>query len=411
MKKAPSVSLFNDLYETEFDVVLLGSNLPGSFLAYSLAASGKKVALICSGDFTRNDDFRFTRIFPKSMKAITHVRSRLELASRLQHKTPHLFLQQRMLWLRNSAVSNKLLTQAYNQLAVRHHSERAGNLKTGSYPEYAFFHDRGFSHGILCREYRYNHSRMVMEWLKAASREGAFISNYTSVVGREGISLKLLDELTQQDHMVRARQVIHLVPATQMFSCKVSFPENSWNNPVRVSGESAEFILSREDGEVGAIAFADVSHGEEFHVWNEFRNLFALPEDEDIMKTREMMVPNVPLIEVDMEIVDFPVEDMEEELSALFPEFTEWQIPDIWFSNEDNRHISQLFEMAQRKFYEAKQTGIDEAWFMELFYRYGPAIDELTEGAYQRMNETRDPFQLWSKSIRAYEEENEWRRQ
>jgi hypothetical protein len=65
--------------------------------------------------------------------------------------------------------------------------------------------------------------------------------------------------------------------------------------------------------------------------------------------------------------------------------------------------------VAQRKFYEAKQTGINEGRFMELFYRYGNSIDDLTEMAYEGMSETRDPLLLWGQAIRQYEEIHEWR--
>ena len=145
MKNSRSVSIFNDLHETKFHVVFLGVNLPGALLAYQLARSGKKVALFFPSDFNRQDDFRFTRIFPENVKSVSAARNRLKLALRIITQSSHLFLQQRMVWLRGNLVSNKLLAQAYNQLAVQDDSEKAGTLKLGDYPEYAFFHQKKLS--------------------------------------------------------------------------------------------------------------------------------------------------------------------------------------------------------------------------------------------------------------------------
>ncbi|GET32900.1 hypothetical protein PbJCM13498_17630 [Prolixibacter bellariivorans] len=410
MKNIRSASILNDLPTTEFDVVLLGVNLPGVLLAWHLASAGKKVALFCADDFARRDDFRFTQIFPGNIKSVAKARPQLEMAAKMRRHAPYLFLQQRMIWLRGNPLANKLVTQAYNQLSVRSHSERAGTLNLTDYPDYELFAKNGYSHGILCREYRYNHSRLVMEWLKAASRAGAFVGNFVEANRHEGKALQLDDKISGESKMIDAEKVIQLISNPRLFTFTVNLPNDEWNNPVRISGEKADYILSPEGEVVRVTAYCNIAPDAKGLIHKEFCQLFSLQE-EDISPAENREKNFAHPVESDLTLSDLPVEIMEEELSRLFPEYMEWKLPDNWFRGEDDRHISQVFEMAQRKFYEAKQTGIDETWFMELFYRYGNAIDELTEMAYGGMSETRDPILLWEKSILKFEREQEWRMQ
>ncbi|GET20708.1 glycerol-3-phosphate dehydrogenase/oxidase [Prolixibacter denitrificans] len=408
MKKAPSARIFNDLNETDFDVVFLGVNLPGVLIAYQLASAGKKVALFIEGDFERQDDFRFTRMFPETMKELSGVGSRLDYAAQMQQSAPHLFLQQRMVWLRGNALSNQLITRSYNQLAVRNHSEKAGTLKLGDYPEFSFFRQSGYTHGILCREYRYNHSRLMLEWLKTASREGALVGNFIKATDRDGRVLQLEDLISKEKKKIKAERVIQLTADSRLFQFEVRLPDTEWKNPVRISGEFADYILSRGKESVRATAFAEDTVNDEKQIIDELKQLFSLSH-EDILPVENRKQTSAIPVKPDLTIPDFLAEEMSEKLANLFPGITEWKIPDSWFSGEDDRHISQVFELAQRKFYEAKQTGIDEAWFMELFYRFGPAINDLTELAYDAMSETRDPLLLWEQAISRYEQANEWR--
>jgi len=410
MKNSRFASILNDLPTTEFDVVLLGVNLPGVLLAWQLASAGKKVALFCADDFARQDDFRFTRIFPGNINSLAKARPQLEMAAKTQHRAPHLFLQQRMIWLRGNPLANKLITQAYNQLSVRSHSERAGSLKLSDYPDYEFFIKNGYSHGILCREYRYNHSRLVMEWLKAASHAGAFVGNFVEVIRYEGTALHLKDNISGESNVIHAEKIIRLTSNRRLYIFTANLPNPGWDNPVRISGEKADYILSQEGKIVRVTSYSDIASNTSELIHEEFRQLFSLQE-EDILPADNHEPDFAHSVESDLTLSDLPVEIMEEELCRLFPEYMEWKLPDSWFRGEDDRHISQVFEMAQRKFYEAKQTGIDETWFMELFYRYGNAIDELTEMAYGGMSETRDPILLWEKSILKFEKEQEWRMQ
>jgi len=408
MKKAPSARIFKDLNETDFDVVFLGVNLPGVLLAYHLASAGKKVGVFCANDFEREDNFRFTRIFPENVKGLSAVGTQLEQAAKFQQLVPHLFVQQRMIWLRGGALNNQLITQAYNQLAVRNHSEKAGVLKLGDYPEFSFFRQIGYPHGILCREYRYNHSRLVMEWLKAASREGAMVGNFVKTTDRDGRVLQLEDMISQEKKKINAERVIQLAAVSRLFHFDVRLPDKEWSNPVRISGEAADYILFQGKERVRVTAFAENTANDEKQIIEELKQLLLL-SPEDILSVGKALETSLDGIKVDLTIPDFSGEKEGEKLSGLFPEINDWKIPDGWFPEEEDRHISRVFEVAQRKFYEAKQTGIDEAWFMELFYRFGPAIEELTELAYEAMSETRDPLLLWEQAVHRYEQANEWR--
>jgi glycerol-3-phosphate dehydrogenase len=60
-------------------------------------------------------------------------------------------------------------------------------------------------------------------------------------------------------------------------------------------------------------------------------------------------------------------------------------------------HI-KLTEYADKKYDEAKQTGISHAQFNKLFYRYGTNLDQITEKAYAYYNLTKDPQKAWTKA-------------
>lgn len=62
-----------------------------------------------------------------------------------------------------------------------------------------------------------------------------------------------------------------------------------------------------------------------------------------------------------------------------------------------NKNLStiNLIEIADQKYDEAKQTGIDSQHFKKLFYRYGSNIDILTEKAYQLLRQFDTPQMLW----------------
>jgi hypothetical protein len=409
MKEDGLTPIFNDFNTPGFDVVFLGVNLPGVLAAYRLASAGKRVAVFCADDFARHDDFRFTRIFPENMKQLPSVGAQLGQLGQMQQSAPHLCVQQRMAWLRGNAIANRLITQAYNQLAVRNHSEKAGTLKLREYPEFSFFEKEGFPHGILCREYRYNHSRLVVEWLKAASQKGASVGNFVKPVHAGGSGLLLEDLLTHDTKQIEAGKVIQLIPDPGVFVFNASLPNRGWKNPVRISGELADYILSQENEQVRVLAYAKNAVNDEQAVHEAFGRLLSLSR-KDILPAGKPESTSTPPVKPDLTLPDYPAGEMNGRLLELFPEIAHRTFPDIWFPEEDNRHISQVFELAQRKFYEAKQTGIDETWFMELFYRFGPAIDELTEQAYQLMQTTRDPHELWQQSIRMYTSRNEWAR-
>jgi hypothetical protein len=408
MREVRSTGIFNAWEESNFDVVFVGVNLPGSWLAWQMAAAGKKVAILCEGDFERTDHFRFTRIFPETLKELSGVGAQLGYATQLQQSAPHLFVQQRMVWLRGNTLTNQMVVQAFNHLAVRNPSEKAGTLKLSNYPEFSFFPEQGFAHGILCREYRYNHSRLTMEWLKAASRAGARVGNFIKTTDRKGRILQLDDRISQERKEIKAERVIQLEGDSRLFHFQVPWPDTAWNNPVRISGEVADYILFPGKECVQVAAFNKDGVNDDRPMINELKSLFSLGQN-DILPVENRNPPFARLpVKPDLTIPDFPAEEMSERLSGLFPGLAAEKMPDLWFPGEPDRHISRIFELAQQKFYEAKQTGIDEAWFMELFYRYGPAIDAVTELAYEGMGETRDPAVLWEQALRRYGEEREW---
>jgi len=69
--------------------------------------------------------------------------------------------------------------------------------------------------------------------------------------------------------------------------------------------------------------------------------------------------------------------------------------------------LGALVEYADKKYDEAKQTGISIENFKNLFYRYGTNIDTVTENAYEFYNQSKDTEKSWLKSEILYCIENE----
>lgn len=69
--------------------------------------------------------------------------------------------------------------------------------------------------------------------------------------------------------------------------------------------------------------------------------------------------------------------------------------------------LQNLVEYADKKYDQAKQTGITIEDFKNLFYKYGKNIDKITEKAYDFYNQTKDTKTSWLKSEILYCVENE----
>lgn len=72
----------------------------------------------------------------------------------------------------------------------------------------------------------------------------------------------------------------------------------------------------------------------------------------------------------------------------------------------DNSPVEDAMETA---FDISKQTGISFKEFRDLYYRYGAAMDHLTEEAYQIMNQSREYSFIWERVIQEYSERFEWK--
>lgn len=73
-----------------------------------------------------------------------------------------------------------------------------------------------------------------------------------------------------------------------------------------------------------------------------------------------------------------------------------------------NTSLTTIDERCNEYFDEAKQTGILFQKFKLLFYRYGKEIEELTDMAYKKMNETKNPEEIWEKSELNFQQKKEW---
>jgi len=409
-----SKNLKRDILSREFDYIIFGNTFWGAALLYAIAKSGKRVAFITQNDLCRDDNYTYTNIFPHRMSGIFEARRALHNMNMLKNKIPHLVLQQRSLFLSNKIGAN-LLSSFFNLFSARNKTGRSTVLDLDRYAGYEIFLNSGYRYGILSREFRINESRLLIEILKESERSGAYIVNGAGVDERGHSDFYIEDKRRGDKYNVYGEKVIYVRAEDNLRKYLFNVKAPSETNPVRLISRNYDFMLSGHISGGSVLQARPLKGnklGNKISMINELNEIvpfcqgscqrIGIPGNEDF-------IPSSAEVILDRGVCEEPrVDKSLAELISLVPGFS--SLPGEFLSRDYGvTHISDIIESANRLYDEAKQSGIEQGRFMELFYRYGAGIETITEMAYAQRGEGADQEQAWRYAVENYEKLYEWK--
>ncbi len=400
------------LANQEFDFLFSGVNLTTAFLCYALSKEGKRVAICQAGDFNRDDQFQLTALFPKSLSHVFGLGKKLDLLETLRRSFPHLVLQQRVINIGLSRLRSKMASYLYNLIIAKGAADRSAWLELSKYPEFRQLGSSGFQTAILSREYRINMSRLILELLKEAERCGALIINHAEL-RMEGHQLLCTDQLSGSTTRMKTRQLVQSKNAfLEMMEKEIAGFEKI-SNPVRIIGGSVDFQISlpqKGKYRIGTILPDGLTAPSNRNDKQLLENIIGPVADQDweSLTKRKKTNTSLPYPNVEDQRIDrlnsLKMPDHSSATKIQVPEN-----PSCW--TESGYELNHLSSVGDRLWDEARQTRIDQETFLNLFYRFGSNIREITELAYQRMGRTEEsPRQLWEAAVNQYETSAEWKK-
>lgn len=333
------------------DAIFCGISPQYAFKLLKLAAEGKRVALLLPNDFTREDQWVMTTLFPLGIGEMRASAANLKFLTRLQKYIPHLIWQQRVLVCRKAG-NFRQLRQLFNWFVSSGPVDRVERMNLATIKNASTLYDAGYCEGLLAREFRINQSRLLIEVVKEAAKRGAMIETHVQFTHISATEVHLSGKEKRAPQVIKATKVyptIKPLPHAKPTESVMQFAA-----PYRIT-DSGDRTYWKHKNQVFC---------------QEGANQFEWPDKEDI---------------------------------ALLP--SKWL---CW--SHDGGHVSELSELGDRLFEEAQQTGIERAWFSRLFYQFGTQIEEITELAYMGMSETRDPQLLWQKALNKFSQSAEWKK-
>ena len=341
-----------------------------------LLGQNKKVAFLFRSEIIRNDSFFTTTFFPVNFFEVFGLKQMQKQWQLISGKIPHLIRPRKTLYLNpgiftrsKARLSDFILQNNYEKKSVKADSKQWLALP---------FLKANPKKAIYFQEYRINISRLFIECLRFAENKGAeiYFESAFTIAENEVVfahsNQKFSSthiEITENKTLKKACLPISTHPGFSLFSTKnkqtfrVTEFENQLdfefvspkNRPIQKQ-EIAPFIASC------------------FHLNNEFK----------------MAVNST--YSIDLKTIYLLLKTISADLPYSF----------------QNTSLTTIDERCNECFDEAKQTGISFQKFKLLFYRYGKAIEELTETAYEKMNETRNPEEIWEKAELDFRQKREW---
>lgn len=343
--------------------------------ALSKIMDGKRVMVLFREDMPRDDDWHPIPLLPLTMFQVPGTMRKSRILSKWAKIASHLFRPVKTIWLGTDISSQKLRWIDRFMGYDLHHASQWINLSMMNVPELKFpRHLAGFSY----QEWKVNIGRLYMELCKEIHLRGGIVLNYMDVensgsgtILKDKISGNLKGVISQSisegKTVERAIVRLGLSPWTG-FMMRIPYKNDFLELQDRGGNLNASMVMS-EESRILADALHDLLgfsvkqfNWETCHLHGE--RLFNEPPPQKLLGFRLMVAPDTD---------GSPVEDVME---------TAYDI--------------------------SKQTGISFQEFRDLFYRYGSAMDVMTEHAYQWMNKTRDHSVIWNEVIEMYRGKFEW---
>jgi hypothetical protein len=400
--------------EEVFDYVISGCTFWGAVLLYNIAKSGKKVALLTEKDFDRSDCFITTGVFPEKFSDIIESKKEIENINFLMERFQHLVLQQRSVFL-TKRWGKKLLSLIFNLVVAKDNTEKSLFLKLRNYPEYSHLSESGINTGILSREFKVNETRLIIEILKEAEKCGASIFNKVKIKETGSDLFIIKRHLNSTEIKIKGKRVVRVKANNNVRKYYSQVETTGIKNSYRIISKNYEYALSQHSQGKLMLLVKSLNNYEIDNndiVIKEFEEL--MPYYKGVFDKGEIFneadfLPNTSHILTDNGLFHKP--DMHEELLEVIGiDLSIDSLPlKISCLPSNINHISQLIELANKLYDEAKQTGINQEWFMELFYRFGSNIEIITEMAYSNKANALNTNEAWNSAVDNYEKQYEWK--
>lgn len=337
---------------------------------------GKKVMVLFREDMPRDDDWQPIPLLPLTWFQVPKVLRKTRSLSYWAQMASHLVRPMKTIWLGTDISSRKL---RWIDRLMGYHLHHASQWIDVSEIDIQGFSFPSQSSAFGFQEWKVNVGRLFMELCKEIHFRGGIVLNYAEVeLSGEGVIL--YDLVTGAKKLIKSQIIAHGGTATRPevdlglppwsgFFMRVPFHDDFLELIDREGKLKASMILSKDyDILVDAV-----------------QNLLGTDVHEARLDNRQA----------------YGLEVLGEPPLKKLQSFRLMAAPNV-----DGSPVEDIMETA---FDISKQTGVSFQEFRDLYYRYGTAMDNLTEEAYQLMNQTREYSFIWEKVIQDYCEKYEWK--
>ncbi len=357
-----------------FDLIFINPDFEQLTKAISLQKSKSKVLVVFENDLERNDRFLITRTFPFYIAEVPKQTAVAKVWEKAINAVPHLFQSQKVIylgpekkWQLTAGLADRFYKNTYHK--------KSALLKKTNPQMFSFLKLPDFE-GVVFQEYKFNISRFYIELLKFLKSAGG------EVIVNEPFRLEN-KELVFLHRQFEAKEII---TGSIKFRSAVRLPVATYTNFTLVTKHQNSYLLfSEEGGIVNARQIEPVKHHLSANEILEIsKELFSVEPGEP-MQTSLFQAPSAKTLDKILSVT-----------GGIFP------------CTVAGSGMESQYEICMEQFDLAKQTGISYNQFKPLFHRYGTGISEITEIAYQFLEETRNPEFIWAKAELHYQQNYEW---
>lgn len=288
--------------EQPFDVIVVGGGITGAGIALDAASRGMKTALVEKEDFASGTSSRSTKLIHGGLRYLKQLEFGLvrEVGSEravVHMLAPHLVVPEKMLLpLREKRGLGYGLTSAglkiYDWLAgVKAEDRRRMLTRAQTLRSEPLLQGDDIKGGAIYAEYRTDDSRLTIEIIKQAAREGAVVANYVRVTeflyeaeriagvvampaGGEAIQIRgkyvvsaagpWVDELRELNHSRQGKR-LHLTKGVHIVVGKEKLPVKQ---AIYFDVEDGRMIFAIPRGRTTYVGTTDTNYsGDKDHVW------------------------------------------------------------------------------------------------------------------------------------------------
>ena len=335
---------------------------------------GRPVMVLFKNDMERGDDWRHLSTFPpriSKLPASLWSRRRIRTWSRLSN---HLFRPVKSVYTGRNWP--EWMIQLYDFLAGNDFNSKSVKVRLEEIPGLGKIQDN-LGNGWLVEETRVNLSRLKLELLKEIHARGGIVLNYT-LCDMAGSRWELADRLS--GNILPIRGSVH--PSLHQRIDSWTIPVLPWHDfSLYIIRGGDRISISEHAGQlrVTFLGRRNVTPGD-FPAWLSVGSGSGYQNGETLSAGEKV----------------------------FHNHFTKALNGFKCGASAGGDRSGLTEDLMETAFDLARQTGIDFLSFRTLYFRYGSAIEPMTEHAYALMETTRDPSVIWREAERSYQENYEW---